>query len=76
MFNTHAQFTKERRRAGFDDFMRVLSHIKPLPMELEEVRPRGRISRWLVFVDECNVMSPPFIRASILILDTVLIVYR
>lgn len=36
MFNTFSQFTKERRRAGFEDFMNMVVQISPMPVEVEE----------------------------------------
>jgi len=36
MFNTHANFTKERRRQGFDDFLKIVAQLHPMPHEVEE----------------------------------------
>lgn len=36
VFNTHSQFTKERRRQGFDDFLKMLASTNPIPSEFEE----------------------------------------
>lgn len=36
MFNTHANFTKERRRQGFDDFLKIVAKLHPMPPEVEE----------------------------------------
>lgn len=36
MFNTFSQFTKERRRAGFEEFMNMVVQISPMPVEVEE----------------------------------------
>ena len=35
MFNNSAQFTKERRRRGFDDLLQALASMEPLPEELQ-----------------------------------------
>ena len=35
MFNTHSQFTKERRRQGFDELVKICCTLKPLPKEVE-----------------------------------------
>jgi hypothetical protein len=34
MFNTFSNYTKERRRQGFDDFLKLLVSLEPLPMEV------------------------------------------
>lgn len=36
IFNTNAQFTKDRRRQGFDDFLKILTTMNPVPTELIE----------------------------------------
>lgn len=36
MFNTFSEFTKERRRAGFEGFLQLLVKFDPLPIEVEE----------------------------------------
>ena len=36
LFHTHSQFTKERRREGFDQFMKMLSTYDTVPPEFEE----------------------------------------
>ena len=36
MFNTFANFTKDRRKAGFNELLQRLVKIDPLPMELED----------------------------------------
>jgi hypothetical protein len=36
MFNTFSHATKERRRSGFEDFLKLLIVIDPLPLEMEE----------------------------------------
>lgn len=36
MFNTFSEFTKERRRAGFEGFLQLLATFEPLPIEVEE----------------------------------------
>ena len=36
IFNTNAQFTKDRRRQGFDDFLKITTTMNPIPTELIE----------------------------------------
>lgn len=36
MFNTFSQHTKERRRSGFEDFLKLVVAIDPLPPEMED----------------------------------------
>jgi hypothetical protein len=36
MFNTFSQHTKERRRSGFEDFLKIVIAIDPLPAEMED----------------------------------------
>jgi len=36
VFNTHSEFTKERRREGFDAFLKQLVKEQPMPAEVEE----------------------------------------
>lgn len=36
MFNTYATFTKDRRKSGFEELLKVLIRIDPLPVELED----------------------------------------
>lgn len=36
MFNNQSQHTKERRRQAFDDFLRVLTTMNPLPIEVAD----------------------------------------
>jgi hypothetical protein len=35
VFNTRSEFTKVRRRQGFDDFLKVLVQLQPMPEEVE-----------------------------------------
>lgn len=35
MFNTHSQFTKERRRQGFDEFLKLVLTLTPFPKQAE-----------------------------------------
>jgi hypothetical protein len=47
MFNTHSKFTKDRRRQGFDDFLKMLTTIRPMPSEFEEfLELREHIARF------------------------------
>jgi hypothetical protein len=34
MFNTFSNYTKERRRQGFDDFLKILVTLEPFPSEV------------------------------------------
>lgn len=34
MFNTFSNYTKERRRQGFDDFLKILVTLEPFPVEV------------------------------------------
>jgi len=36
MFNTYATFTKDRRKAGFEEMLKILVKIDPLPLALED----------------------------------------
>lgn len=46
MFNTHSQFTKERRRDGFDEFVKLAMKITPMPPEFEEfLEIKGHLAR-------------------------------
>lgn len=36
MFNTFSHSTKERRRSGFEDFLKLIIVLDPLPVEMEE----------------------------------------
>ncbi|CAM6000088.1 unnamed protein product [Sphagnum balticum] len=36
LFNTHEAFTKERRKTGFNDFLKLLVALSPVPRELSE----------------------------------------
>jgi hypothetical protein len=45
LFNTHSQFTKERRRLGFDELVKLASAIRPLPQE---------VSDFLELEDDCG----------------------
>ena len=35
IFNTHSQYTKDRRRQGVDDFVKVVATLRPIPQEVE-----------------------------------------
>jgi hypothetical protein len=48
MFNTHSQFTKERRRVGFDELVKLASALKPMPTEVVD---------FLELEDDCGPAS-------------------
>jgi hypothetical protein len=36
VFHTFSQFTKERRRSGFEDFLNLVMSLRPIPPEMED----------------------------------------